>query len=111
MDVLLKLLVYDPLASPIGIILKEEKVFRWLKNGAQPTDTVRSLLQRKGVWFKWHLMKKGVDENSIASALEKWQSTQAEKAAREAAKRVRRRAKKKSASQGEVPVESTAPAA
>ena len=44
---------YDPNVNPIFLTVKEERVLYWLRNGAQPTDTVRSLLQRKGVWLRW----------------------------------------------------------
>jgi small subunit ribosomal protein S16 len=61
---------YNPGLNPIGLTLKEDRLYLWLKRGAQPTDTVRSLLQRKGLWLKWGLMKKGADEATIAAAFE-----------------------------------------
>ena len=36
---------YDPTKEPSVIKLEEEKVKKWLANGAQPTDTVRKLLK------------------------------------------------------------------
>ena len=36
---------YDPTQNPSVINLDSEKVKKWLANGAQPTDTVRSLLK------------------------------------------------------------------
>ena len=36
----------------------EEKVISWIKNGAQPTDTVRSLLSKKGIMKKIHEERK-----------------------------------------------------
>ena len=35
---------YDPLANPATINVDVEKAQTWIKNGAQPTDTVRGLL-------------------------------------------------------------------
>ncbi len=40
---------YDPLKEPSVLQLDEEAAKKWLKNGAQPSDTVRSLLKRAGV--------------------------------------------------------------
>jgi small subunit ribosomal protein S16 len=82
--------VYNPRTEPAQIDLKEERVFYWLKRGAQPTDTVRSLLRHKGIMLKWHLVRKGTDEETIRAALEKWQMTQPEKAKREADRKARR---------------------
>ena len=90
---------YDPLVHPMTINVKEDRLFLWLKRGAQPTDTMRNLLQKKGLWLRWSLMKKGVDEAGIAAQMEKWQSVQAEKVQREAERRARRKkARKKKAS-------------
>ncbi|MBR7081160.1 MAG: 30S ribosomal protein S16 [Oscillospiraceae bacterium] len=37
---------YDPLASPSEIKLDVERANYWIKNGAQPTDTVRALIKK-----------------------------------------------------------------
>ena len=52
---------YSPLADPAEIVVDEEKVYRWLRQGAQPTDTVRSLLQKTGTWKRWGLLKRGLE--------------------------------------------------
>ena len=88
---------YNPLVHPIVIALNEEKLFKWLKRGAQPTDTVRSLLQRCGLWLKWGLLKKGTDAAAIVTAMEAWQATTAEKLQREAQRKARRKAARKKA--------------
>jgi small subunit ribosomal protein S16 len=36
---------YNPLASPVDVKLDAEKVKKWLSLGAEPTDTVRSLIK------------------------------------------------------------------
>ena len=86
---------YNPLAKPEAVQVNEPRLFLWLKRGAQPTDTLRSLLRRKGIWLKWSLVKKGADEPTIARELEKWQMLQAEKLIREAEKKARHKAKRK----------------
>ncbi|ABN52004.1 MAG TPA: 30S ribosomal protein S16 [Hungateiclostridium thermocellum] len=40
---------YNPLTEPSEIKIDTEKAQKWLKNGAQPTDTVRALLKKVGV--------------------------------------------------------------
>ncbi|MBA4312397.1 MAG: 30S ribosomal protein S16 [Chlorobiaceae bacterium] len=101
---------YNPLLSPIGIEINETRLFTWLKRGAEPTDTVRSLLKRKGLWLKWRLLKKGVDEPTMVAELEKWQALQGEKLTREAAKKARRKeVLKKKRKPTETPVAAPAP--
>lgn len=86
---------YNPRIEPMSIEVQEDRLFYWLRRGAQPSDTVRSLLRRKGLWLKWDLMKKGADETTIAATLEKWQMLQAEKLRREVEKKARRKATRK----------------
>ena len=40
---------YDPKKEPPEISIDEEKALAWLKKGAKPSDTVRSLFQREGI--------------------------------------------------------------
>jgi len=40
---------YNPLTDPIDLKVDTEKVQQWIKNGAQPTDTVKSLLKKAGI--------------------------------------------------------------
>ena len=40
---------YNPLTNPATITIDVEKAQTWIKNGAQPTDTVRTLLKKAGV--------------------------------------------------------------
>lgn len=40
---------YDPAKQPAALTIDAEKVLRWLDQGAQPTETVRSLLRKVGV--------------------------------------------------------------
>ena len=43
---------YNPLKDPAEVTLKEERVKYWMGEGAQPTDTVRSLLKKEGIFAK-----------------------------------------------------------
>ena len=40
---------YDPTKEPSVISIDGEKAQQWIKNGAQPTDTVKKLLKIKGI--------------------------------------------------------------
>ena len=40
---------YNPQTNPAAINVDVEKAQEWIKNGAQPTDTVRGLLKKAGV--------------------------------------------------------------
>ena len=40
---------YDPMTEPATVKVDGEKVKEWMANGAQPTDTVKSLLKKNGV--------------------------------------------------------------
>ncbi len=103
---------YNPRTNPMTITLREDRVFHWLERGAQPTDTVKNLLSRKGVWLKWGLKKKKADEATVASEFEKWQMMQASKLEKENARKSRRKAvkKKKMAAASETPAKPEAPA-
>jgi small subunit ribosomal protein S16 len=111
---------YNPNVEPMVVTVDETRLYKWLKRGAQPTDTVRSLMQRNGLWLKWSLVKKGADEAKIATELEKWQSLQAEKLRRESERKLRRKSarRKKAAAEAappapgpEAPAPPAAPAA
>lgn len=104
---------YDPNVNPVRLDLKEERVMHWLNKGAQPTDTVRSLLRRKGLWLRWSMMKRGADEAKVQSVMEKWQMQQTEKTKREADRKARRaeRKKKAAATTAEAPAAEAAAAA
>ena len=40
---------YDPTKEPSVISVDGEKAMKWIANGAQPTETVKNLLKKKGV--------------------------------------------------------------
>lgn len=48
---------YNPTTVPATIELDVDKAVYWLQNGAEPTDTVRSILQFKGALYKKHLLR------------------------------------------------------
>ena len=48
---------YDPLTEPPTIVIDEEKALKWLRQGAQPTETVSSLLNKVGIMEKFKAAK------------------------------------------------------
>jgi small subunit ribosomal protein S16 len=62
-----KLGTYNPNTNPATVDLNFDKALDWVLKGAQPTDTVRNILSREGVYMKKHLLggvKKGAFEES-----------------------------------------------
>lgn len=49
---------YDSTIEPAVINIDEEKAIEWLKKGAQPTDTVKTLFSKAGVLKKWDELKR-----------------------------------------------------
>ena len=43
----------NPTTEPETVV-NEEKALNWLRNGAQPSDTVRNILSRQGIMKKFH---------------------------------------------------------
>jgi small subunit ribosomal protein S16 len=43
---------YNPLTDPATVVIDEEKALKWLRRGAQPTETVHSLLEKLGIMDK-----------------------------------------------------------
>lgn len=44
---------YNPMVEPATLVIKEERILEWLKKGAQPTDALKRILVRDGVWEKF----------------------------------------------------------
>jgi len=40
---------YDPMTDPVQVKIDAEKVVKWLRQGAQPSEAARSLLKREGI--------------------------------------------------------------
>ena len=44
-----EIVTYNPLAEPAIVNVNADRAQEWIKNGAQPTDTVRGILKKAGV--------------------------------------------------------------
>jgi small subunit ribosomal protein S16 len=56
---------YNPNARPAELVLDDEKALKWLRVGAIPSDTVRSLLSHHGVMLAFDLAKRGLEAEEI----------------------------------------------
>jgi small subunit ribosomal protein S16 len=65
--------LYNPKLNPSLIDIDEERALYWLNVGAQPTDTVKNLLTRKGILLKRELAKQGLSEEQIAAKVAEWE--------------------------------------
>ena len=82
-----KLGTYDPNTNPATVNLDVDGAVKWLQNGAQPTDTAKTILSYKGAMLKNHLVG-GVRKGALTEeqAEEKFQAWLEEKAGKVASK-------------------------
>ena len=50
---------YDPMTDPANIVIDAEKALKWLRTGAQPSDTAKDLMSKAGVWEQFISEKQG----------------------------------------------------
>jgi small subunit ribosomal protein S16 len=70
---------YYPLREPAQVRLDEERALYWLDNGAQPSDTVRSILYRRGLLLQNHLKQKGEPADKIEEKVEEFRARMADR--------------------------------
>jgi small subunit ribosomal protein S16 len=92
---------YDPLGEKHKIELKEDRIEHWLNNGAQPSDTVRSLLRQKGILHRREMQKNGMEEARIAEEMKKWELMQSEREQRKEASKSQAKKDAKAAKEAE----------
>ena len=56
---------YDPKTDPLTLKVDIDNALKWLKLGAQPSDTVRSLFRKAGVMEMWHNLKFSKKEEKV----------------------------------------------
>jgi small subunit ribosomal protein S16 len=76
-----KLGYYNPNTHPAQIVLQEDRVLHWLRQGAQPTETVRSLLSKQGLLLRLHLERKSKTPEEIQAAYQAWKAQKEKNAA------------------------------
>ena len=60
---------YYPLEQPSRTELDEQRVMHWLEQGAQPSDTVRSMLSKRGLMLALDLRRQGKETEEIREAV------------------------------------------
>lgn len=83
---------YNPNTDPSTVDLKFDRALYWVKVGAQPTDTVRNILSREGVYLKKHLeggvAKGAFDEAEAEKRFNAWKAEKTSKLQAEKTKSV-----------------------
>lgn len=78
-----KIGTYNPNTNPSTVDLNFDRALYWVETGAQPTDTVHSILRREGVYMMKHLrggVKKGAfDEATAQSKFDAWKQEKVKK--------------------------------
>ncbi len=73
-----KIGTYNPNTNPATVDLNFERALYWVETGAQPTDTVRNILSKEGIYLMKHLrggVKKGAfDETEAQKRFDAWKS-------------------------------------
>jgi small subunit ribosomal protein S16 len=52
---------YNPRTEPATVEVKEDRIYHWLKNGAQPSDSVKQIFKFSGVTERYERFKAGED--------------------------------------------------
>lgn len=76
---------YDPKTEPLSLKVNAERALYWLGVGAEPSDTVRSLLRKAGIMQKWHEMKFGASEKEEKKETKKKRTTRKKEKAADSA--------------------------
>ncbi|MCQ2238636.1 MAG: 30S ribosomal protein S16 [Bacteroidaceae bacterium] len=73
-----KIGTFNPNTNPATVDLKFDRALYWVKNGAQPTDTARTILSNEGVYMMKHLQggvaKGAFDEATCQAKFDAWKA-------------------------------------
>jgi small subunit ribosomal protein S16 len=61
---------YNPVVEPAQVEIDEDKVYKWLGNGAIPTVNAANLLRANGILEKWELLKTGMTIAEVNAKIE-----------------------------------------
>ena len=56
---------YNPRTEPATITLKEERIYEWISNGAQPSDAVQQIFRTIGLMERYERFKAGEDLETL----------------------------------------------
>ncbi len=82
---------YNPHTEPVLLTFKETRVLYWLNNGAQPTETVKSLLKKEGLMMKYRLSKTKLSAEKIEEKINQFNADKPAKLARAKARKARQK--------------------
>ncbi len=106
---------YNPFVEPFEVQLHDEEIIAWLKKGAVPSDTARSLLRNQGVLYRWSLIKQGLSKDEVEAKVAEWKSgseqREVDKAQRKAAAAAKAKAEAEAAAAAEAKAAEEAAAA
>lgn len=83
---------FDNLNVPNKLELNEDRVIHWLQKGAEPSDTVRSILKNEGILYKMHLLRWGKSDEEIEEALAEWREKRGEQVEEEQSQKDKQKA-------------------
>jgi len=102
---------YNPLSDPAEVSVDHARVSYWLDNGAQPSDTVKSLFKHQGILYRRNLRKRGFDDAKTDEEMKKWEVLQIDRKNRKSEKAQLKKKSKKKATAEAKPETASAPAA
>ena len=70
---------FDNVTPKNELTLDRDRALYWLKQGAQPSDTVRSIFKDEGLMYQMHLIRWGKSDEEIEEALTEWREKREEK--------------------------------
>jgi len=56
---------YNPRTKPSTVLVDEARLFHWMTNGAQPSDSVMKTLKPIGTWERWERFKQGENLDAL----------------------------------------------
>jgi small subunit ribosomal protein S16 len=65
---------YNPRTEPATIVVDEDRLYHWLSNGAQPSDSLLQVLKSRGSWDRWLRFKQGEDLQKLLAEAESSQT-------------------------------------
>jgi small subunit ribosomal protein S16 len=68
---------FNPLTAQ-GVSIDTERVLYWLKNGAQPSDAVRGIFKREGIYYRLHLERWNKSPEEIEATIAAWKEGKTE---------------------------------
>lgn len=62
---------YNPRTEPATVEVKEDRIYHWLKNGAQPSDSVKQIFGFTGVAERYERFKQGEELETLLAESQK----------------------------------------